>query len=112
MSRVDLMAKIIIRDNGRRSDPETAATIRKELERHRAAKPVAPPPTPEQLAYAAALTQWRGQLDALTGNLSQATRKRYDVIEANSWFNHVRASTDSKTEAQDLRRQFAKGGRS
>lgn len=96
------MPKRTIRDNGKRSDPETAAIIRKELERHRAAKPEPPPPTPEQLAYYAALKSWRAQEEALRGNLYAALRKRYEVVEVGSLFVHVWASTDSKTEARQL----------
>ncbi len=103
------MRKLIIRDNGQRSDPETAEIIRKEMERHKARKPVPPPPTPEEIAYMAALKEWRLQNEALQGSLIQATRKRYDVIEVNSWFNHIRASTDSKTEAVTLKRDYTTG---
>jgi hypothetical protein len=110
MSRVDPMAKIIIRDNGTRSDPETAAILERELARHQARKPVPPPPTPEEIAHATAYKKWREQQQALQANLSLARRKRYDVIEPTSMFNLVKASTDLKTEAQDLKRRFAKGG--
>lgn len=100
-----MKATVEIRDNGSRSDAETADIIRAEIERIKAQEPT---PPPEVLAYNRRRNAWVKELQCLRSKLRSATTKRYTVLLNLGWCYEHRGEADTKSEAESLARNLRK----
>jgi hypothetical protein len=94
LARAKWGKKASVEENKHALDPETRGIVRKELERHRSARPV---PPPEVVEYNRKLSKWKEEEQRLRGLL--VSSRRYRIFEDLGGGRWIRGDGDTWEEA-------------